>query len=138
MSLSSQKNIQYETIEMQKIRFAIQREIDQRDLIDENIRAHIYESMARNLVIELEGFIWAETISEPYEYKVPTKTHIQELMWIGPNWLRKLLSRWLVSVPKRIPMKTEKLDVRVCYPKLKTALPKERSVMKVMKYEASY
>lgn len=150
------QNESFETIEMQKIRFAVKRELDLRDINSEDMRIHFYETMTRDLVLEIEGFIWAQTVSEPYEYQVPVSPTIQVTEWLGskkwplgkwqlikwmffPQWLINLFPIKYSNNPfvreseLPIPMKTETLDIRVIYPKMKIACPQERTTVKVMR-----
>lgn len=143
---------------LQKLRFAISREIDRAGLDLQEPRLDFFERTARHIILELQGYVWAENITEPIEFKVPKITHYDKFcpeLYPGvpsskwqmlkhmffPAWILKrfpvkytedpFIKRAIVSTP--IPMKTERIDVRVVYPKLKIAYPHETHVVRTFR-----
>lgn len=152
MSMIDEKSMMRETTEMHKIRFALRREINRRELQDQNMNVYFYEHMARSLMLEIEGFVWAQTVEDRIEYQVPTmkqyKTYLPRSFpkvpasfwdyckqaFLAP-WILKYFPVKYLPMPKPvkrdIPMRTETKVVNVVYPNLKLAFPRERNTVQV-------
>lgn len=123
------------------------------DMATDEVKLHIYETMARSIAIDLQGFVWGQNVTEPIEVQVPTIAGYTTVE--NPQNIRKIpINRWhmfkelffpkwlkrafpieyhdeIKVVWKKVPMKTEQIAVRVIYPKLKLAYPGERHTVRV-------